>query len=486
MDELTPTSETSLAISPASDAAPAAVATSGDDGVGQLAQEALDQSTAAPAVADPIGEVLASIPEADTDLETVQDQQLRERLTGMRGQLRVLGSAIKELTPLRAFQEFGDPAAVKPRLEIGKLLYSPVLDPRGNPVRDSATQLALTTTRPLWEHLDKVSPGMTEQAFVDLVNFQPTSEDGRTKEAKLGDQYLAFLKLDPSRLSEYRNIDALIARNSGTITPEELAEIPAEYHAAYRTIPPSIRAGWKGYDEADQTRMLEDYKGKLDDAVSKEQSRKDSLEAKARSEAEYANKVADATRSFYQTVRRERYTALNKSLAEQVTFSADPITNQVMRGSLCSTLALLLDPEWRFITVEEVLTPLGFKLDSSFDAVLTKFDAAANSKVALEMAGDTGQAAVHSGDAQSAVNQLMAKIAPMALKIALRQGATMTEKAQAQAQALAAAASARPNAGNGGGTVQTDSILPPGMQPGSREAAEFIARQTKLFTDVAR
>jgi hypothetical protein len=301
----------------------------------------------------------------------------------------------------------------------------------------------------------------------------------------LGDQYLLFLKLDPSRLAEYRNIDALIARNSGTITAEELAEIPSEYHEAYRTIPASIRAAWKSYDEADATQMLEQYKGQLDASKRELAAAERDKAEQLRRDQEHRQAVYTAQRQYFDTVRRDRFSALYNSLAEQVVFSEDAVANSVTIGALCATLSNLLDPDWRFIAIEKVLTPMGLKLPAGFDEVLAKFDTNANAKVAYEKAGDIGQAGIAAADANDAVNELMAKIAPIALKIAMKQGGALTEKAKQQAARLAAATAARPDAGVGTGAASNGQILPDGVLPGSKEAAMHIARSTGFLPSSA-
>lgn len=483
MDDLIPTSDLSTALSPAV-GADSAAATLGSDGVDQLAQAALDQGTAAADLqaADPIGELLASIPDSDDDLQTITDAQQLEKFTGMRTQLRTLGTAIRELQPLRAFQEFGDPKAVAPRLKVGQLLYSPLIR-NGQQVIDPKTRTPYVSTTPLWQHLDKASPGMPEQAFVDLVHFQPTDENGQLME-KLGDQYLRLLQLDPSRLSEYQNIDAQIAQTSGTITAEELAEIDSKYHAAYKIIPAGIRAGWKALDEPDQLRLLDTYKRDLDNIARDAEQGKRDMAAKARDEAQYAAQVEAKQAEYFQQVRTERFTTLYNSLIEQITYSTDATTNEVNVGTLCSTLALLLDPNWRFIPVDHVLKPLGLQLGNKFDAVLSKLDSNVLATVAYKMAGDAGQAYTAEADVTAAADQLMALIAPAALKIAMKQGAAMTEKAKAQADNLARATMARSTPGNGQSPPVTGS-LPPGMRPGSPEATAWVARDSGFYRDAS-
>lgn len=485
-DPNTPTDETSTALTPAVDTAIADAATpGGDTGVVDVAQQALDQATGQTAqTTDPIELALSSIPENDDDLKTVTDQSQLQTLTGQRNQLRVLGSAIRELQPLKVYQQYGDPKAVSSRLELAKLLYSPVFEADGKtPRRDPETKTPYVTTKPFVQHLDKVSPGMPEQLLVDLLAHEtenPALLDtaGNPVREPLVNQVFRFYRLNPSRLEEYVNIDALIARTSGEVTPEELAEIPADYHAAYRTIPASIRNAWKSLDPADQTRTLEDYKDKLDRKARDVEDEKQREQLKAQRIANHQRQVAEATDKYLDTVRRDRTATMIQSLSQQVTFSADANVNKVMIGTLAASMAQLLDPAWRFVVVDHVLTPLGLKLDHTFDTALNTHDTAAADAVAFRLAGDEGQAIVKEQEAVNAANQLMAKLAIFSLKVAKAQGATVTEKAAAQASALTAATAARANVAPGAVSAQPNGVLPPGMVPGSREATDYISRQT--------
>jgi len=483
MEETTPTSDTSTALAPAAESAPditgaGAASSGGDNGaVQQVAQQAADQAGAA----DPIEQALTSIPADDNDLNAYQGQPHYQALTGQRNQLRVLSDAIRELQPLKIYQEFGNPDVVKSRLQIAQLLYKPAVDRNGRPIRDPNTQATRIDTRAFVEHIDKTSPGLPEQLLTDLLAHSTENEHGQPE--PLVSQMFRFYKMDFRRLKDYQNIDSLVTRVTGTVTPEELAEIPSEYHSAYRSIPPSIRAAWKSYDEADQARMLEDYKDKLEAKQFQDNQRKLDEQRRAQEDAEHAQLVFDETEKYLNTVRRERTATLIQQLSQQITYSTDPATNKVMLGSLAATMAQLLDPSWRFVVEEEVLGPLGLKLDHTFDAALQKFDQAAYDSVAHRLAGATGPAEDARMESVGAANQLMAKIAVFALKVALKQGATQAEKAAQTAAQLAAATTASLNIGqqppgNGNGNA----VLPAGIQPGSREAADYFARQTGLFT----
>lgn len=485
MEETTPTGDTSTALAPAAESA--AVGTTdqtgaailgGDNGaVQQVAQQAADQAAG---TTDPVAQALSSIPADDADLNTYQGQPHYQALTSQRNQLRVLSNAYRELEPLRVYQEFGDPNVVKSRLQIAQLLYKPAVDRNGRVIRDPNTQATRLDTRAFVQHIDKTSPGLPEQLLADLLAHSTENEFGQPE--PLVSQMFRYYKLNFGRLKDYQNIDSLITRSTGTVTPEELAEIPSEYHSAYRSIPPSIRAAWKSYDEADQARMLEDYKDKLEAKQFQDNQRKIDEQRKAQEDAEHAQLVFDETNKYLDTVRRERTGLLIQQLSQQVTYSTDPITNKVMLGSLAATMAQLLDPQWRFVVVENVLQPLGLTLDHTFDAALQKFDQSAQDSVAHRLAGATGPAEDARLESVGAANQLMAKIAVFALKVALKQGATAVEKAANQAAALAAATAARPNIGQQPPSNGNNSLtLPTGVLPGSREAADYFARQTGLF-----
>lgn len=483
MDDLTPTDDSSSALTPAGDTGlvPAASTPGSDNGVAQVAQTALDQSTGqSTTVTDPLEQVLSAIPADDNDLSTVTDQTQLQRFKDMRGQLRALGDAVRELQPLRVYQQYGDPRAVESRLNLAKLLYSPVMQ-NGKPVRDPNTQTTRITTKPFVEYIDRTSPGLPEQLLVDLLALETENERG-VKEPLIN-QVFSFYRLDFNRLKDYQTIDARIARSSGTVTPEELAEIPTEYHAAYRTIPPSIRAAWASYEKADQDRMLEDYKGKLDDAAYKDQQRQETARREANDRASYTNLVAAKQGEYFETVRKDRASSLIQSLAQQVTFSTDPNTNKALIGSLAATMAQLLDRDWRFIAEENVLAPLGLKLDRTFDEALARFEENAMESVALELSGNTDRARDTRDESVSAANQLMAKIAIFALKVAKAQGATIVEKAAVQAANLAVAQQVRPGLGTAQVAGSNGRLLPDNMRPGSDEAAAYLARSTGLFRE---
>jgi hypothetical protein len=367
-------------------------------------------------------------------------------------------------------------------MEIANLLYSPLLDPRtGRPVVDPNTGTEYISTVPLLQYLDEKSPGMPEQLMTDLLEFQPTDEQGRLT-PKLSHQVLTYWGLDPARIKDYRNIDQLVASTGSAITAEELADIPPQFHQAYRNLLPSVRDAWPAYSEADQLMLLQREQRNIDrDARDTERDEQDK-QMNAYQQQQYRALVHQEQRKYFDTVRRERFASIAEKLSTQITFSADPATNAVMHGAVGTVLANLIDPELRFVS-EGLLSALNVKLDHTFDEALNAFNTNAEKKVALEMAGDLVQAGQVGDRSNAAANLLTTKLGIIALKVARAMGGQQAAAAAASGQAIDNAAISRPTAGNGTSpNGQQTGILPPHIRPGTPEAARWIGQQTGFWT----
>lgn len=421
--------------------------------------------------------LIDGIPADDSDLRA--DIPQYQNLIQQRQQLRTLSNVVRELQPLSIFRDLGDPDSVKSKLTVYDLLYSPVVH-NGQPVRDPDTGTVFITTKPLIEHLDKESPGMPEQLFADLLDYQPLEEDGVTRGPKLSIQALNYWdKTSPDWWRQRYGVpaDAPLA-TSGQITPEELAEIPTEFHEAYRAMPSAIRLKWAAYDTAEQAQLLADYKAKVDGMKFAEQTRKEAERNRELARQRYLADVAAAQAQYFDRVRRERFSALAKNIADQISFSTDEGLNTFNVGEIGTTLWNLIDPEGRFIAEEYVLKPLGIKLDHTLDEALDKFVSNAADKVALEMAGHTDRARTAQNAAKDAADQVMAKLFTIAMEIAKKKGGQVKARAATTASAFATATTARPSPGNGQPPAGMASILPPGIRPGSPEAIRYLAEQT--------
>ena len=459
------------------------------------AQPIAPQSDATPAVttaqsepAAPAWEgIIDAIPDDDNDLTQPTFQHV-EGLKEQRKQLRVLRDALREHKPqvqqLSEYQQLGELTAIKPAMELTNLLYSELTDPRtGQPVLDPATQTTYVTTVPFLQYLDENSPGMPEQLLVDLLAFEPLDEHGRPT-PPLWQQVTRSWGLDPARMDQYRNLDSLLATSSAAITAAELADIPAEYHAAYRRLLPSVRNAWAAYDEADQLMLLQREKDSIDrEAKDRARDERDAAREMAEQQ-QYAALVASEQRKYVNTVRRERFASIANQLSKQITFSTDATTNSVMHGAVGTVMANLVDPELRFVS-EGLLTSLGLKLDHTFDEALNAFFFNAENKVASEMQGDMVRASQYEEKSNAAANLLTTKLATIALRVAKAMGGQQAAAATAQGQLLATATTSRPAVPGGLSTeAQSNGILPPNIRPGTPEAVRWLAESTGFLRAV--
>lgn len=465
------------------DSASTALVTDGtvvDSTAGASAGADIDANGDATAIAE-LGDadlttLLDAIPADDTDIAAQVNAPMYKDVVAQRTQLRTLASTVRELQPLTIYRDLGEPDYVRGRLEALDAMFSPVLDRTTNqPLRDPKTGTTYYTTRPFFEAQEKESDGFCMQAFADLGTMEFPNGTGVME--SLYKQYLRYLNLDPARILDYQNIDKLLAETNAAVSLDELVNIPTDYHEAYRLIPASVRATWATIKEGDRALLLQEYKSKIDEKATKAVEAKERANRDAYELAQYHGRVAEARVKFFDTVRRERFTAISESLSKQVKFSDDPVRNAVLHGATIAVLANVLDPELRFVSENTTLKALNIKLPQDFLNQIKIFNAAANEYVALDMADEKGRAVGELEKANKAANRIMAKLAVIQLDVAKAMGGTVLEGVNKQNAATSTAAQGRESVTANAVTATTEGggILPPGMRPDSPEAAKFFA-----------
>ena len=459
----------------------------GSAGTGEYSLDVPSNEPAAPAITGTVDlapadqsadlqAIITGIPADDTDLTPTDPHY--QAMVAQRGNLRTLSAAFKELEPLRGYSELGPISTIQPKVELANKLYSPMVDAQGQPVLDPATRLPSVTTLPFVQYLDQNSSGMPEQLLADLLDFETV--DGTGNRRKMSLQVLDYWDGRYPNWWKQRYGSQIAPSYSSGITDEELAEIPKQYHDGYRLIPPSIRHALSAYDEADRTRLLEDYKAKADQATANIAT----AEANKQREAEDAQRlqqhVFGKQREYLQTIRKERFSALSQSLSKRFAFSDDQGINTVMHGVLGTAVANLTDPDVDFIAKEQILAPLGISLDQKFYSALNSFYVNAANKVAYEIAGDTVQSATSEREANAAADQLSARLAVIALQIAAKMGSKQAEEAAKLGASLGT--TSRPAAGTAAPPTPQVGQLPTGVRVGSVEALNEIARRTNFVT----
>jgi hypothetical protein len=428
-----------------------------------------------------VTEAVDQLPADDSDLAAPNFPHA-QGLRDQRQQIRTLNKALKEhqqaLQQWQAYSEsLGNPESLQGAVQLRDLLYSPLTDNQGYFILDPKTQTPYITTVPYLEYLDEVSPGMPEQLLTDLLGFQPLDERGQ-RTLPMYQQVLNYWDAKNPGWWKQRYGVSDTPSPTTAVSPQELNDIPPEYHAAYKQLPVSIRNAWVAFDEADQIAMLHREQQNLERDQREVQLSQQAQQQAENERQQHAVYLAEQQAAYFDQVRRERFTVIAQQLAQQLTFSPDAATDAVMRGSVLTLMANLLNPDWHFVSAE-ALRAMNIQLGQQFDAALNSFDANANNYVAFTLAGDMGQATTAQERANDAANFLTTRLGVIALQVAKKMGAQQRAAASTQAGRLAGATTTLPSAGNGTSpNGQHSGILPPGMTPGSADAARWLAQQT--------
>ena len=428
-----------------------------------------------------LDEVMGAIPENDDDLAQLRD--VPEAIRNQRQQIRVLGSAIKELNPLSPYKDLvskGTPEVITSRLETFDKFFTPAIDPyTQQPKRDERTGAPLYDTTPFWEQMNSQQPGSVEQATRDLLYFPLHDDQGNPViDPKTGKQETMLravfrdLGLDPDRREEYQNIDKLIA-GTGNITPEELESIPAEHREAFKQLPAKVRdALW---DEDVDTRNW--HLARETERLQTKQAEQRAAQAKEAESAKQQQVIAEYVEGeqgkYLSQQRQEGYQAIYDDLASKVTFSTDSAENNLMLGLSCLLPTALIDPELRFGT-EKILNSLGIQLSTDFDQALNAATENSKNYKAWELAGLKVQADRAKSDAYGPTQLVRAKLASIAQAVAAKLGAQKATRAKENGNLLTQANQTRPVLSATSTTERTPSMLPPGVAPDSPEANALI------------
>lgn len=262
----------------------------------------------------------------------------------------------------RPLERYGQPEAIAQRLQLLDGLRAPVTDAQGRLQYDEQTRLPLITARPGLEAIRQQSPMMLAQMFDDLrsMEFLP----GETFQ----DALLREIGLDPSRVDEYRRFQP--GQQTGLpVTDAELAEIPAQYHEAFKTLPPDVRRDFANQPESVRQELLGyaqqqlERNRQLDDI---QQWRQQQLEAEV---SAFQRNLEQTQVSCITDLRTQTFEAIQKQIASQFSASSDPNVNGVYHGLVMSALGTLLDPDLRPATAA-MLQSLGVNVGREFEEAI--------------------------------------------------------------------------------------------------------------------
>jgi hypothetical protein len=475
---------------------PAAVSESTDTtapSVGQLGEQATERSgdvtaqpadveaakaeegeaTPPPAEEDPL-EGLPSVDELERQVE--QRVPYAQALLKLRTALEARNGEVGELKTLEPvkplLEQHGGLETVQARLEAYDSLFTPVVNPETQAPELDDRGFQRVTARPFIERVDGENPGMAEVILNDLLAYEPDRGDGQ--KVPLWHSLLEVWGLDPNRLSDYRNIDALTPQPSaGDITQDELQAVPEQFRETYKSLPPGVRNDLQMQDEETRNFNLEAHKERFDAKQQAQARQEQEAQERQRAQAQAREYVAREQEGYVSQHLREGYARIMDDLSSKVTFSADPAENAALQASVGSFIFSLRDPDFREANKER-LEQAGIRLGADFDEALAAVDHHLRAAKAFDLYGQKDRARSSDALATAEKNKVFAKLTPIALRAAKLVAGQKAAQATRQGQSLEDASILRPTPGQSGTASESSGILPPGMRADSPEANRLL------------
>ncbi len=367
-------------------------------------------------------------PENDDDLQGQETNPHVQAVKQLRGELR---NRDQEFKPWKeVVSTIGDPSIAKDYYELMESLRTPI---EGQPDQ--------YTTRNFIEKLDKLSPGVANDLFFDLVQYQIPDENGRVD--RMDRHMLRSWGLDPDRMEDYRNIDTI--RASGAVTADDLSGIPERFHEAFRALSSAQRDDFMLQKDSqgqyslasmeylqDKAEALEarQWRTQQDEAV-KKQAALDQQAFDAQIEEAYVEDITKEAQSIRDSILKE-------SLS-QVTFSSDPTQDMLAKEGIMALLAQIQSPyPYQQQAALTALKAAGIE-PNGFGQLLNVLEQERKDFVRFTANKDTLQARRAEAKATTAKQQILARAQDYAIRLAKATGNRVADAASQQNGQLAAA-----------------------------------------------
>lgn len=440
------------------------------------------------ATAEP--DIFEGIPSREQlEAEVAQKVPHSEAVLRLRTELERVNPELKQYEPWKPIVEGNDPKTIQERLQTHDSLFSPKLVD-GQPVLDERN-LPQTTVHPFLENMEAKRPGYAMEMLVDVLDYEAVNPATGQKEPLVGQFLREVLGLDVAKLKDYQNIDALIAKTNGSITPDELeTAIPESLDKShltdrdlYKQLRPNIRKDWQYLDAETRRDYLDDVKERMVNRQFREQQIQSQKQA---AEAEKQEFEATVRQSFVQDltqVREQAFSSLRDNLARDWQPSLDPAINEDRYDDVLAPLAQLIDPDLQPMALKR-LEREGIKVNvQEFNEQMRSMVNARQTYVRAQAYKD-GIAAERALKDYTTLNlRLMAKFSTIAFQRAEKYGYQAKAIAESKGELLTAATTVRPTVP--GSTVPqafSASGLPAGMDPRSSEAAMLQWQQSRPQT----
>lgn len=166
-------------------------------------------------------------------------QKARTRIAELNSRVEQLAALEAQKPIFEKIEEFGGFDQLQAGAELARNLFVPLTDEQGQEVRDEQG-LPQYTARPFVDQLHQESPSTLWEIALSAMDLpvdqsQTTLRDWMIRE---------HLGLDPALLDTYRQIRtpqdaAQFTQAATTADPEALAQIPEDYHAAFKSCSPN-------------------------------------------------------------------------------------------------------------------------------------------------------------------------------------------------------------------------------------------------------
>lgn len=424
-------------------------------------------------------DVFEGVPSLE-QLQTEAQQKVpySEALLRLRTELERVKPLEKQFEPWKPVIETNDPAKVQERLTGYDSIFSPKLE-NGQPLYDERG-LPQTTAQPFLESMEAKRPGYAMDHFLDVLNYEALNPATGQREPLIGQFFREVLGLDANRIEQYQNIDSLIAKTNGNITPEELNAVPEADRDAYKTLPASIRKDWEVIDDEEKRYHLETAKERIESR----QFRETQQQAQQKAEQDHRQQFeAQVQQDFTQRLTESRDHALSSlrdNLAKVLNLSADSATNQDRLDDILAPFESLIDPDLQPRALAR-LEREGIKFDvETFNNNMRTYVKSLEVETRALAHKDTIAADQADIDANRALSHLMAQCHTIAGKRAERYGYQAQKIAQKNGELLTTASQIRPTVPGSSAQQQfSASGLPAGMDPRSSEAAMLQFKQSQ-------
>jgi hypothetical protein len=422
-------------------------------------------------------DALEGVPSLE-ELEQNKSQQYAQALINLRTAYEARKTELAELqgktAPNPILEKYGDESVITSRLEAYDLLFTPVVNTQGQTEIDQITEFPRVTALPFIERVDTENPGMGDVILWDALNYTVETENGKVPQYQNPIVQQTLLKawgLDPNRIHDYQNIDALSAPTG--VTPEELERVPEDRREAYKTLPSSLRSAWDSIPDDEKAYHLDTAKERLDARRFREQQVEQQRATQEQTRIETQQRVQAEQESFVSQHLQEGNATIMDDLASKVTFTGDAAKDSALMGTVSAVLFSLRDPVYRQAN-QQRLDAMGVKLGEDFDLALQAADQHLRDAKRYELFGQKGFQQKALRDARDAKNLVLAKLSPIALKIAKAMGGQLAANATEQGKLLTDATRTRPTVGNGSEVSEQGGILPPGIRANSPEADRYL------------